>query len=118
MTDEQADAILDIRASCLGLKKTIMYIVVNNENPNKDIQVVSPKAVLDKERVDVVLKVLLDISDFDKYLTKKDCHVVWDMLIKNWENHKFLKFDLDDNKHIELTTIKLSELKGNTQGKN
>ena len=113
ITDEAAEAILDLRESCIKHNKALMYIIVDNKDPNKGIQVVTPKSVNKKDADDIIKEVLKTVK-FDKELGEDDRHIIWSLIIKNSNSHRVYSFNLkgdpEKSHHMEITTIKMKDI--------
>lgn len=116
ITDDAAEAILDLRESCVKQKKALMYIVVDDNNPNKGIQIATPRSAKEQRNdIDDTIRKLLKLIKFDKELVGEEKHVIWELIIKNPGVHRVYRFNLkgsdpNDSCHLEITTVKMSDL--------
>lgn len=107
VSENLADAVLDLREDCLKHKKTLMYVLVDGDNPNKNLSIATPKNVLGKEDLDSMLSFFLNTSSFEKELGPTESHPIWLTLLKSIG--PIYKFNLDGG-HLEVTAVRMKDL--------
>ena len=110
MTNEIADVFLDMRDDCIKKRKTIVYIVVDDQDEERRVQIATPKAKLSKKALDDTLGFILETSRFERKLINNDWSAVWEYILDDVESHDIYRFKIDSDKHIEITTTNSKDI--------
>jgi hypothetical protein len=99
-----------MRDDCIKRRKTIVYIVVDEQDVERRVQIATPKAKLSKKALDDTLGFILETSRFERKLVDNDWNAVWEFILNDVESHDIYRFNIDSDKHLEITTTKSKDI--------